>query len=72
MTRFSVHTAETLLEVAELHWRAASRAAQTAQDEYDTARRMYASARSRDCIRFFPDNEVRAGTLAWKDAKCLT
>jgi ABC-type transporter lipoprotein component MlaA len=46
MTRFSVHTAETLLEVAELHWRAASRAAQTAQDEYDTARRMYASARS--------------------------
>ena len=43
---FDVHTAETLMTVAELHWRAASKAAQTAQDEYDTARRIYSSARS--------------------------
>jgi ABC-type transporter lipoprotein component MlaA len=46
MTGFSVHTAETLLGVAELHWRAANKAALEAQDEYDTARRLYTSARS--------------------------
>jgi len=34
--------------VAELHWRAASRAAQSAQDDYDAARRLYAAART-DC-----------------------
>ena len=30
-----VHTAETLMDVAELHWRATRKAAQAAQDEYD-------------------------------------
>jgi hypothetical protein len=46
MCEFDVETAETLMGLAELHWRAASKAAQAAQDEYDTARRVYASARS--------------------------
>jgi hypothetical protein len=46
--KFDVHTAETLMGVAELHWRAASRAAQSAQDDYDAARRLYAAART-DC-----------------------
>jgi ABC-type transporter lipoprotein component MlaA len=45
-TDFDVHTAETLMGVAERHWRAASKAAQAAQDDYDVARRLYASARS--------------------------
>ena len=44
--KFDVHTAETLMGVAELHWRAANKAAQAAQDDYDSARRLYASARS--------------------------
>jgi hypothetical protein len=43
---FDVHTAETLMGVAELHWRAANKAAQAARDEYDAARRLYTSARS--------------------------
>ena len=34
-TDFDVHTAETLMDVAELHWRATRKAAQAAQDEYD-------------------------------------
>ena len=42
---FDVHTAETLMDVAELHWRATRKAAQAAQDGYDVARRLYASAR---------------------------
>ena len=46
MCEFDVETAETLMGLAELHWRAASKAAQAAQDEYDTARRIYVSARS--------------------------
>jgi hypothetical protein len=40
-----VHTAETLMSVAELHWRAANDAAQAAKNEFDTARRVYTSAR---------------------------
>jgi hypothetical protein len=43
---FDVHTAETLMGVAELHWRAASKAAQAARAEYDVARRLYTSART--------------------------
>jgi hypothetical protein len=46
MSEFFVDTAETLLAVAELHWRALNKAAQVAQDEYDTARRVYSAARS--------------------------
>jgi hypothetical protein len=42
---FDVHTAETLMDIAELHWRATRKATQAAQDGYDVARRLYASAR---------------------------
>ena len=41
----NVHTAETLMGVSELHWRAANDAAQAAKNEFDTARRVYTSAR---------------------------
>jgi hypothetical protein len=40
-----VHTAETLMGVAEMHWKAMNNAAQAAKAEFDTARRVYTSAR---------------------------
>jgi hypothetical protein len=52
-----VHTAETLMAIAELRWRAAAKVARSAQDAFDSARRVYASARSdytathRDAVR---------------------
>jgi hypothetical protein len=41
----TVHTAETLMGLAEMHWKAMNDAAQAAKAEFDTARRLYTSAR---------------------------